>query len=61
MSEKHGNLTIWLNVYYTPDESGPNYRGKVDIDGESYELSLWINSHIHDIPIHMSGQVTRKN
>ena len=61
MPKKHGNLTIWLNVYYMPDKEEPKYRGKIDIDGESYELSLWVNIHISDIPIHMSGQVTKKN
>jgi len=52
------NITIFLNVHKKENEKTPDYRGYIDIDGEKYEVSLWVNTNIKEIPIHMSGQVT---
>ena len=59
-ARKVGNITIWLNVYRS-DEKEPGYRGKLDVDGESYDISIWENTFLRDIPIHMSGQITEKD
>jgi len=62
---KVGNITVWLNVFCkTFDDdtapagrSAPRYRGKLDIDGKTYEVSLWVNENLNGAPIHLSGQI----
>ena len=59
MSEKIGNITLWLNVH-RKNEKEPGFRGKLDVNGKSYEVSIWEDTLLRDIPIHLSGQITEK-
>lgn len=54
---KVGNATIWLNVFKPDDSDQPDYRGKANIAGQPYELSLWVNTEKNGTVIHMSGQI----
>lgn len=56
---KVGNITIYLNVFKKEDTE-PRYRGKLDINGVSYSISLWSNDSIKGVSINMSGQITEK-
>ena len=60
MAAKRGknNLTVYLNVFKKDDDKTPNYRGKLDIEGKTYDVSLWVNTETHGgVPVHLSGQV----
>lgn len=59
MGNKVGNLTIYLNTFKDEDTQ-PDYRGKMDIGNDTYEVSLWINRSIAEVPINLSGQVTER-
>ena len=52
------NITVFLNVHKKEKEKTPDYRGHVDIEGIKYDVALWVNTNIKEIPIHMSGQIT---
>ena len=53
-----GNATIWLNVFKRAGENQPDYRGKVNIGGQAYAVSLWVNTEKGGTVIHMSGQIS---
>jgi hypothetical protein len=55
-----GKITVFLNVFKHEDDKNnqPVYRGKMDIDGKTRHVSLWINKEINGLPINMSGQIT---
>jgi len=53
-----GNVTIYANVY--KKEEQPDFRGKIDIDGKTYDLSLWTNHELNGYPVNISGQVTEE-
>ena len=59
MGKKVGKLTIWLNTFKS-EEDQPDFRGKMDIGDDTYEISLWENSKIMGYPINLSGQITEK-
>jgi len=53
-----GNLTIYLNVHKKEDDKTPHYRGKMNVGGKNYDVSLWVNGEMAGIPIHLSGQLS---
>jgi len=59
---KKGNLTVYLNVHkkLDKDDTAPHYRGKMDVEGKTYDISLWTNGEIRGVPIHLSGQVSEQ-
>ena len=60
MGELMGNITIVRNVY-KKDPVQPDYRGKIDIEGASYDIVLWVNNNILRIPLHLSGEITEQD
>ena len=54
---KLGNVTIFINTFKREDDE-PDYRGKLDINGKTYDCALWINKSISGVVINMSGQIT---
>lgn len=38
----------------------PDYRVLLEVNGEEYEASLWINDEVGGVPVNMSGQITTK-
>jgi hypothetical protein len=52
-----GNITLIFNCY-KKEKTHPDYKGKMDVDGETLHLSLWINQEIKGVPIHLTGQIT---
>jgi len=50
------NVTVFRNVHRKPKENTPHYRGYADINGQKYDIALWINDDIQGVPIHMTGQ-----
>ncbi len=56
MKDKVGNLTVWLNVFKKEDDQ-PDYRGKMEVNGKTYSLALWVNHKAGDVVCNMSGQV----
>ena len=59
MGNEVGNITIYTNAYKKEKEQ-PDFRGKVDIDGKTYSLSLWTNHEVNRYPVNMSGQVQKE-
>lgn len=57
--QKKGNLTVYLNVHKKEDDASPHYRGKMNVEGKNYDISLWINGEISGVPIHLSGQLSK--
>lgn len=58
MTRKAGNITIWLNAFKKKEDQ-PDFRGKIDVDGNVYTLSLWTNLFVSgsEFPINLSGQI----
>lgn len=62
-ANKMGDITIYRNVHKKSKDESPDYRGKGEIINEEndvikLEFSLWINSELREVPIHLSGQIT---
>ena len=57
MANKAGNLTLWINSFKKEDKH-PDYRGKLDINGEAYDVAVWVNNERGGIVLHMSGQIS---
>lgn len=56
--KKIGNITVYLNAF-RKDEKEPRYRGKIDIEGETFECGLWVNDDEGGVPINLSGTINR--
>ena len=54
---KKNNITIFANVHRKPAEKTPHFRGLLDVEGETYEVALWVNYELGGFPVHMSGQI----
>ena len=35
--------SIWKNKYKQKGDSKPDYKGKINVDGKTKEISLWVN------------------
>ena len=54
---KKSDITIFRNVHKKPDDNVPDYRGYLTVDDIKYNVSLWINSEVANVPLNLSGQI----